>query len=336
MTEATHAVVDFDMYKYKAAHVGEKKTIEVSHPTLGFIGEFKTRTEFWGHHKKKAGGRLAEMNAKRDSPLMPEEFNVRDVQTPEPIAHVLKTVRTMIEDDLAASGAKSFEGYMGEGDSFRVEASTLLKYKGQREGENAPPKPLALGEVTDYIARKFHAEFITDIEADDMCVISAYGDPRKFIQGEDKDYWGCPVNYRDVNQTHRGIVNCNKFGHLFLDSKGKVRGEGRIHMYFQMVSQDDVDNYKAHAFSDVKWGPKSAYDRLVGCETDQECWQVMYDIFTLLYPEPKEIIGWRQEPIIIDREYVMQEMLDMAQMKRKMNEPRLNVPSILDRMGVVR
>lgn len=336
MSQADHAVVDFDMYKYKAAHVGEKKTIEVRHNTLGFVGEFKTRTEFWGHHAKKAGGRLAEMNAKRDSPLMPNEFDIRDVQTPEPIAHVLKTVRTMIEDDLEASGAKSFEGYLGQGDSFRVELSTMQKYKGQRDVEGAPPKPLALEAVTEYIERKFKAQYITGIEADDMCVISAYRDPRKFIKGEDKDYWGQPVNFYDVNQRSRGIVNCDKLGHLFLDKKGKVRGEGRIHMYFQMVSQDDVDNYKAHAFSDVKWGPKSAYDRLVGCETDQECWQVMYDIFTLLYPEPKEIIGWRQEPIIIDREYVMQEMLDMAQMKRKMNEPRLNVPNILDRMGVVR
>lgn len=334
MSQADHAVVDFDMYKYKAAHVGEKKTIEVSHPTLGFIGEFKTRTEFWGHHKKKAGGRLAEMNAKRDSPLMPEEFNVRDVQTPEPIAHVLKTVRTMIEDELAASGAKSFEGYMGEGDSFRVEASTLLKYKGQREGENAPPKPLALGEVTDYIARKFHAEFITDIEADDMCVISAYGDPRKFIQGEDKDYWGCPVNYRDVNQTHRGIVNCNKFGHLFLDSKGKVRGEGRLHVYFQMASADDVDNYRAHCFSNKTWGPKYAFDRLVGCTTDKEAFQVMADIFLHLYPEPQTVIGWRGDEIIIDAKYVMQEMMNMAVMKKTAVEPMHDLSVVLQRMGV--
>ena len=336
MTEPTHAVFDFDAYKYQAAHVGEKKSIEVRHNTLGFIGEFKNRTEFWGHHAKKAGGQLAFINSKRDSPLMPDEFEITDIQTPEPIANVLKTVRSMIENDLEASGAKSYEGYMGKGDSFRVELSTLQRYKGNREGENAPAKPLALEAVTEYIERRFKAEIITGIEADDMCVISAFRDPKKYIKGEDKDYWGQPVNNWDTNQRSRGIVNCNKLGHLFLDSKGKVRGEGRIHMYFQMSSQDDVDHYKAHCFSDQTWGPKSAYERLVGCKTDQECWQVMYDIFKHLYPEPKEVIGWRGDSIIIDSEYVMQEMLNMAQMKRTLTEPVLDLTKILDRMEVKR
>lgn len=292
--------------------------------------EFKSRTEFWGHYKKKAGGFLATLNKERTSILLPEEFDVEDVRVAEPIANVLHTAKTMVEGDLYLSGAKSFEAYLGEGDSFRVGVSTLLKYKDR----DPSAKPLALDAVTEYLHNKFKAEMVRDIEADDMCNIAAYNNPNAFTIIEDKDYWGCPVNVYDINRRERGIVNCNKLGHLFLDNKGKVRGEGRIHFYFQVISEDTIDNYKANCFSDVKWAAKSAYNALVGCKTDKECFQVMVDTFKMLYPEPKMVIGWRGMPILIDWFYIMQEMIWMAHMKRTVDEPLLDVKDILDRMGV--
>lgn len=292
--------------------------------------EFKSRTEFWGHYKKKAGGFLATLNKERTSILLPEEFDVEDVRVAEPIANVLHTAKTMVEGDLYLSGAKSFEAYLGEGDSFRVGVSTLLKYKDR----DPSAKPLALDAVTEYLHNKFKAEMVRDIEADDMCNIAAYNNPNAFTIIEDKDYWGCPVNVYDINRRERGIVNCNKLGHLFLDNKGKVRGEGRIHFYFQVISEDTIDNYKANCFSEVKWAAKSAYNALVGCKTDKECFQVMVDTFKLLYPEPKMVIGWRGMPILIDWFYVMQEMFHMAHMKKSVDEPLVDVKHVLDRMGV--
>lgn len=292
--------------------------------------EFKSRTEFWGHYKKKAGGFLATLNKERTSILLPEEFDVEDVRVAEPIANVLHTAKTMVEGDLYLSGAKSFEAYLGEGDSFRVGVSTLLKYKDR----DPSAKPLALDAVTEYLHNKFKAEMVRDIEADDMCNIAAYNNPNAFTIIEDKDYWGCPVNVYDINRRERGIVNCNKLGHLFLDNKGKVRGEGRIHFYFQVISEDTIDNYKANCFSEVKWAAKSAYNALVGCKTDKECFQVMVDTFKLLYPEPKMVIGWRGMPILIDWFYVMQEMFWMAHMKKSVDEPLVDVKHVLDRMGV--
>lgn len=292
--------------------------------------EFKSRTEFWGHYKKKAGGFLATLNKERTSILLPEEFDIEDVRVAEPIANVLHTAKTMVEGDLYLSGAKSFEAYLGEGDSFRVGVSTLLKYKDR----DPSAKPLALDAVTEYLHNKFKAEMVRDIEADDMCNIAAYNNPNAFTIIEDKDYWGCPVNVYDINRRERGIVNCNKLGHLFLDNKGKVRGEGRIHFYFQVISEDTIDNYKANCFSEVKWAAKSAYNALVGCKTDKECFQVMVDTFKLLYPEPKMVIGWRGMPILIDWFYIMQEMIWMAHMKRAVDEPLLDVKDILDRMGI--
>ena len=329
MTEPNHAVLDLDLYKYAAAHVGEKKTIVAHHPT-GWSKEYKSRTEFWGHWKKKAGGDLAEINKTRDSIWLPDEFEIEDVRVPEPIANVLHTAKVMVEGDLYVTGAKTYEAYLGAGISFREGVSTLLKYKDRDPGA----KPLALDAVAEYLEKKFNAEVVRDIEADDMIVCVAYRQPHKFVIIEDKDAWGTPVNVYDINRRERGIVNCAKLGHLFLDAKGNVRGEGRIHMYYQMISEDTIDNYAANCFSDIKWASKSAYKALVGCTTDKECFEAMVNVFKMLYPEPKTVIGWRGEPIDIDWYYVMQEMFWMANMKKTIDEPLINLKTVLDKLGV--
>jgi hypothetical protein len=328
----THAVVDLDAFKYAAAYVGEKKSIRATlKGDTSVTFEAKSRTAFWGHWKKRAGGILAEHNATRESPYLPDEFDIEDISTPEPIQNVLHTAKVMVDDILKQAGAKTYEMYMGKGDSQRVEWSTLQKYKGNRDNL---VKPYHLDAVSDYLERRYSAEIITDREADDMCVIRAYKEPTRFVIGEDKDYWGSPVNYYDINRTHRGIVNCDKLGHLFLDDKKIVRGEGRIHLYYQIITQDDVDNYKANCFSDIEWGSVSGFKSLVDCKTDKECFQKMVEVFKYLYPEEKVVKGWRGDDIKIDWLYVFQEMFDMAHMQRTLTDPRVNVKAALDRMGI--
>lgn len=331
MIVPTHAIVDLDAFKYAAAYVGEKKSIRAVHKTEDWSGEYKSRTAFWGHWKKRAGGHLAEMNSERDCPWHPDEFDIEDISVPEPLANVLHTAKSLVDGILYESNAETYEMYMGKGESFRVEASTLLKYKGNRDDL---VRPFHLDAVSDYLERRYNAEIITGIEADDMVNIRCYREPNHFAIGEDKDYWGCPINYLDINRMERGIVNCDKLGDLFLDKKKKVRGEGRKHFYWQMISQDTVDNYKANCFSEIDWGEVSAYNTLIDCKTDAECFQAMVDTFKHLYPEKQVVKGWRGDDIEIDWYYCMQEMFWLAHMKRSEDEPLIELKPILDRMKV--
>lgn len=329
MTEPNIGVLDLDLYKYHAAAAGETRSVLVTHKASGREKEYSTRTEFYGDWRKKNGGALAVINQGRTSPFTWDEFSYNDIQRPEPIENILHTAKLMVEKDLAASGAKSHKAFLGKGESFRVELSTLLKYKDREH----LLKPLALDEVTEYLQRKFNAEVVKGIECDDAVVIACYKKDSHFAIIEDKDFWGTPINVWDRNQQERGIVNCNQFGKLFLDSKGKVRGEGRLFFYYQMCSQDLTDNYKANCFSDVKWGDKSAYKALVECKTDQEAWYKIKEVFTLLYPEEKTILGWRNEPINITWDYVLNEMFMMARMQRTETE-QLNAYNVMDKFGV--
>jgi len=326
-----HAVIDLDLYKYHAAAAGEKRDVLVEHPTTGYSTVVKNRTEFYGHYLKKAGGVLAEINKDRISPYLPDEFVYTDRQHPEPIENVLHTAKVMVKKDLAASGATKWHGYIGEGDSWRVERSTILKYKGSRENLI---KPLYLQEVSEYLKNKFNGIVVRHWEADEAIVMDCYKQYTKYAIFEDKDYWGCPINAWDINQPQRGIVNCNKFGHLFIDGKGKVRGEGRIWLYHQICSGDDVDCYTANSASDVKWGEKSSYNALKDCKSDDEAFAAMVGVYKNLYPVEKTITGWRGDSIVIDWKYVLEENFQMARMYRSVDD-HVSIVNVLSNKGIL-
>jgi hypothetical protein len=72
--------------------------------------------------------------------------------------------------------------------------------------------------------------------------------------------------------------------------------------------------------SDVAWGEQSAYKALVNCKNDREAWLAMEGVFKHLYPESKEVVGWRGDTILIDWAYVLNECFDMSRMHRFEND----------------
>lgn len=324
------SIIDLDYVKYSAASVGEKRTIYVIHKASGREKEFNTRTEFYGRDKAKSGGWLGELNAKRESPFTLDEFEIVDVQTPEPLDHVLQIAKTQVENDLKKLGTNKYKAFLGKGDSFRVELSTLLKYKDNRKDML---RPLHMDAVTEYLGRKFKAEIVEHLEVDDVCVIEAYGNPNAVIQGLDKDYYGQSVKFFNVNRPEEGIQDCHQFGKLWLDHKGDVRGIGRMHLYWQIASNDTSDNYAANCFSDIKWAGKSAYKSLVECTDDAQAWLKLKEIFQHLYPDEKVVMGWRNEPIQLSWDYVLNECFMMARMVHKVDE-NINAYDVMNNVGV--
>lgn len=305
---------DLDCVKYASASAGEKRSVCVTHKTTGRTLVVPTRTEWYGHWKTKTGGQLAEINKTRDSPFAWDEFEYEDIQEPEPIENILHTSKLMVEKGVAASKADVVEYYLGVGDSFRVELSTLLKYKGQRLNML---RPVLLDEVTDYLSKKFKAQIISDYEVDDQVVMNSYRNKGHFVIGIDKDFLGSGSAFFNLNTPEKGIQRTDCFGSLHIDSKGYVKGIGRMFKLFQVCSSDTSDNYAANCVSDLKWGDKSAYKALKGCRDDKELFQAAVDIFKKLYPEPKVVTGWRGNEINIDWLYVMQECFHMAHMHRR-------------------
>lgn len=325
------AHVDLDAVKYAAASVGETRSVHIVHKVSGDEYTVPNKTAWYGRGKKKDGGMLAELNKALETPMQWEDFTYTDVQIPDPPANIMRTAKAMVDRMVAQSGANSANYYIGQGDSFRVEYSTLLKYKGQRA---SGLRPVMLDEVTDFLIRKYSAEIIRNYEVDDIVVMNSYGKRDHFIVGVDKDYLGSGSNFFDANTPELGIQKTSGFGQLHLTGKDKVRGVGRMFKMWQACAQDSTDNYAANCFSKVKWADKSAYHALKDCTNDKDLFQAAVNVFKKLYPAPVEVIGWRGEPIKIDWLYVFNECFNLAHMHRKKND-FVNVADVLTKLEIM-
>ena len=354
---------DYDPLLYAAGFKGETRSVKVVHQQSGDEYEFSTRTDFWGHHKKRAGGWLAEYNAAKaeDNRRHPDEFIVTDVQVPGPIEECLHTLKMMIRGHKEVAGAKTYYGYTGKGTVFREDVSTVLKYKGNREGVL---RPVHLDAMKDYLIKNHGCKVVTGIEADDACTMDLYDaykvwlktksdDDKVILAFSDKDYWQCAghLYHTDSGKFHsQGDI----FGKLFIveGSKGKkdVKGYGRLWLYFQVMNGDDADNYCANSANPaMKWAQMSAYNVLKDATNDKEAFEALISGYKTLYPSPKKIIGWRgyEDPkdrtilkpdaqdfeIEVDWLYMLQENFTLAKMLRWHGDKVL-VTDVMNKLGV--
>lgn len=355
----TRVCFDYDPILYTAAAIGETRSVKIVHRESGDEYEFPTRTAFYGHWKKKAGGWLAEYNKAKTTQRTADEFDYFDIQTPEPIEHCMHTARKVIESVKEAVGASSYYGYSGKGQVFRVDVSTIMKYKGNRDDVM---RPVHLDALKDYLVKRHGCKIIEKIEADDACSMDSYeayakwkksqSDKDKLILAAvDKDYLQCPAHLIHPYDLGKVDSHDGSFGFLQLETKGAqelVKGRGRMWLYHQVMSGDDADFYCANSASDMKWGPKSSYKLLEGAKTDKEAFEALVEGYKTLYPQPKKIIGWRgyedakrtilkpnasEFEIEIDWLYVMQENFSLAMMLRKPGD-KIDVKATLDKLGV--
>lgn len=354
-------VFDYDPLLYTAGSVGEQRTIKVVHRDSGDEYEFATRTAFWGHWKKRAGGWLAEYNAAKSEGKrrQPDEFDIFDVQTPEPIENCKHTLKQMILAAKEQTGCSSYYGYSGRGVVFREHLSTVVKYKGNREGLL---RPVHLEELKEYLIRIHGCKIVTEIEADDACSIDSFegykkwkktknDDDKLILAFVDKDYWQC-AGHLFHTSSGKLLSQDERYGKLFWDAEKKaVSGYGRAWLYFQVMNGDDADNYFANSGNPgVKWADKSAYDILKDAKNDKEAFEALVKGYKTIYPSPRKIIGWRgyEDPktmkilkpdadkheIEIDWLYMLQENFNLAKMLRSRDEKPTDVKAVMDKLGV--
>lgn len=342
----TKLCFDYDPILYTAGSIGETRSVKVVHRASGDEYEFPNRTQFWGHHKKKAGGWLAEYNQGRTTPRLPDEFDVTDHQEPEDITHCMHTLKQIIASVKEATGAKSYYGYSGKGEVFRVGVSTVVKYKGNRD--NAL-RPVHLDDLKDYLVKSHACKIVQGIEADDACSMDSYEAYLKWEQSKsdkdklllcavDKDYLQCAAH---LTHPHNNVGVVDSYGvglgKLFLkpnaQGKNEVKGRGRLWLYQQVLDGDDSDNYFANSASAMKWGSMSAYQLLKDAKTDQEAFQALVGGYKTLYPQPKKVVGWRGDEIEVDWLSMLQENFTLAFMLRKPDD-KVDVKKTMEKLGV--
>lgn len=265
--------VDGDILAFRSAAAAEERKIEVEHIKSQRKRIFNTRTEFKEF-----------LNAKNFE-YKPEDYNIRDFQVADDIANCLHTVKVTLQKIKDIVKPDVTEIYLGAGETFRHRLPLPSPYKAGRDNI---ARPLLLSDCREYLIERHGADCVTDIEADDMLSIRAYEELGKgstsVIATLDKDAnqaQGIYV-YNWVKDAEPRLIP--SIGSLWQE-KTDYKGEGLLWLAFQTLAGDKADTYKGYELSKVKYGPKKAFDALVGCKTVGDVRSVLEAEFKKLYPD---------------------------------------------------
>lgn len=335
------AVYDFDFILYNAAASCESRTVEAFHKPTKKKLIFSARTDLWGDWRNKNGGWIAEQNEELGKDFYhADDFVVEDIQEPRPITIGRKVIDNQINKSNKKLAVSSYYGYSGKGESFRLELSSIMKYKGQRENMI---RPLNIDNLRDYLIDKHHCKLVSGIEADDAFAMDLYAAHKKWLESKtdankligvaiDKDAKQIEGFHYNPDKDNE-VRYINGLGKLWLTGDGDVDGYGRKWLYFQILSKDAADNYCANSATDKRWGVKAAYKLLLPCTTDKECIQALVNGYRVLYPEPFEFVGWRGDTLKLDWMKVLQENWNMAHMLRFEGD-RVDVAALVQKLGI--
>lgn len=332
---------DYDPVLFAAACVGEKRSIKVVHRQSGDEYEFDTRTQWYGHYKHKAGGYLAEYNEGKDSPRLPDEFDIVDVQTPGTLENATFIMNNMLKGYCERLGSKKYYGYSGTGKVFRHDLATILEYKGQRAGLL---RPVHLSDLKEYLVQKHDCTIVENIECDDACSSDSFAAYQKWKKTKsdadklilvmaEKDYLQCAGHL--YNTSNGGdVCSYEGFGWLEINEKNAVKGRGRMWHYQQCMANDTADNYAANSASDMKWAEKSAYNLLKDAKDDKQAFEALVKGYKTLYPSTKVVKGWRGDDIEIDWLYMLSENFNLAKLLRTRDEKPTDVLAVLKKLNI--
>lgn len=329
-------VVDGDWVAYKIASALEKKTIRVYDQQDTFVNEYKTRTKF-----------------KEDSKNYNISYRIEDCQTlPKKYKDTMSfLIGKMVKDMLAKSNCEKILFALGGKENFRNELDLPQKYKGNRD---STIRPLALGEVRDFIAENYPTVFSENEEADD--IISKY-QYQSFVDKEkhivvatlDKDARGTPGTL--FNPEEDTIVRIEGLGFVQriekVSSSGKksykLYGEGRKWFYSQLLTGDKADNYFPCDFYKMSVGNTSksplitdlkCFNMLDKCTTDKECWEVIMSQYKTWYAGIDHWLNWEGEKVEGNWIDMLQVYVDVVHMRRFDND-RVDVRTVLKKFDLI-
>ena len=281
----TALLIDADLLIFRSCAVAETRTVEVLHKSSGRSKVFNTRTEFKDFLKAKG------MEYK------PESYEFTDIQTPEPLANALHTIKTQLNKWKTKFDPDVMKVLIGGKDNFRESLPLPKKYKGNRKDMLIP---IHREDSKKYLQERHQAEVIDGCETDDALIYYGYEYLKKgydvIVCSFDKDslaYSG--LKTYDFRDDENKPVLIPDFGHLEVIEKEKdkeVKGLGFIWYCQQMLTGDGTDHYRPFKVKGVKFGELSAYKVLKDTKTHKEALEAVIQQYKTVYPEPFTFVDW--------------------------------------------
>ena len=306
----TILLVDADTVAFRAAAVCEKREIAVERVRDGKSKVFKTRTEFKAYLTEQYG-----------SSEMLNEYLIKDLQTPEPVANALQAAKSIMTKIFTAIEPDDMIVYIGGKDNFREKLPLPSKYKGNR-GDML--RPILLDEVKAYIMKKYRAKSPVGIEADDAINIRAYEELAKgnsaIIAASDKDTLQSEGVYMfDYTKDKPSLFLIPEIGEVHMH-KNTIKGSGLKFFAYQLLCGDTTDNYKPTEICKARFGATGAFKLLNPLQTQPEILEAVVKKYKEWYPDVVTYTAWDGKEITTNWQGMLDVFFACAYMHRKKND----------------
>lgn len=158
--------------------------------------------------------------------------------------------------------------------NYRHSIAVTRPYKGQRIQE----KPYHFNNLRLYLLSEYDCRISRGMEADDLICIELGKNPNAIACSRDKDLRMVPgwhFTWACGKQEQEGPTLVTPLGHIRLNDKGALKGDGAKFFWAQMIMGDTIDNIPGVP----KAGPKKAYELLAHLETEDECREAVINLY---------------------------------------------------------
>lgn len=235
-------IIDLDSIVYKAALVAEK-TEYIATLDGEELGVFRKAADYKKWKEECDIFCDTQFGLKEEEVQKVERVTRKVYGDPK---EACKAFDSIVKDWVKLSGCKDWVGYIGNDDSksnYRFQFATRFPYKGTRQTE----KPKYLKDVREHAKRNPNV-IVSDaeLESDDHTVMrSQKYKHRGCVSSCDKDLLntqGCWLFNPDT--MGKSVFSSRKVVGTLYEEKGKVTGTGILHLLFQSLVGDQIDNIR--------------------------------------------------------------------------------------------
>ena len=320
MVKQYTAIIDVDTLIIHAALAGQETSVLVTHKATGWQKTFKNKTLFHGHHLKREGGWLAEVNKgkieKGLDPVSPDDFTVEPVVTKIEDQHtedgnlitgetvVKGRFKNKIEAITCQDWCKDFKICFGTGKNFRYDIAQTQPYK-----ENRPEKPLLYDAVKEYMLWKYKDKMliVDGVETDEIVTQEIWKawikSGRDFDKLDvvschiDKDISQFPCLWYNFDKPENGLTQITPLQavknlavqHLKGDTIDSVPG-------LPELPAEMFKKYSIRKPGKLGLGEKTARNLIDPCETPKEVFERVVEAYKGYYGEERiQFVSFRGE-----------------------------------------
>lgn len=344
-TKFEKIILDGDTPLFRAAKSVEEDYVIVTSKADGTQREFKTLTEFYGHHSKKSGGQLEIDNLSNGTMLTHEDFEYEQLVRLKPSIKAGKHLEKALESFHKFIGTLEKTGYadeleiaIGGSKCHRHGLANVLKYKGERA-----EKPLLFQEVREAIVDQYPVAIrICDgLEADDYLSIKGY---ESFLEYKKTGVWKYLLAFIDKDilmaispsidfyNLNKGIYYQTPAGGATCFASQLLSGDKSTDNILGLPNFTDEIREKYGLRKAKGIGKATALKLIEGCDTKEQFRRVA-EAYKSYYGDSDKFTSWRGEELTYSWLDHLQETAYLIWMQRSEGD-LIDMEEFLSKMGV--